>query len=170
MINGQNEMDVTDGKVGHILKPSISSLSSDKIEYICRQITPGEIRHYFQKNPKPFSQIRPGFRAASLSDDDAIAIVCKNTRNHFISSYLEKWVGRWLAEIQEYCEKAEADNVPASKALVTALSESVFDSNIASILNLGQMNKNTRQDHFLIVLSISNHSITAATERVTGWA
>ena len=70
MINGQNEMDVTDGKVGHILKPSISSLSSDKIEYICRQITPGEIRHYFQKNPKPFSQIRPGFRAASLSSPD----------------------------------------------------------------------------------------------------
>ena len=65
MINGQNEMDVTDGKVGHILKPSISSLSSDKIEYICRQITPGEIRHYFQKNPKPFSQIRPFVRLLS---------------------------------------------------------------------------------------------------------
>lgn len=136
MINSQNEMDVADGKVGHILKPSISSLSSDKIEYICRQITPREIRHYFQKNPKPFSQIRPGFRSASLSDDDAIAIVCKNTRNHFISSYLEKWVGRWLAEIQEYCEKAEADNVPASKALVTALSESVFDSNIELFFEL----------------------------------
>ena len=136
MIIGQNGMDVTDGEVGHILKPSISSLSSDKIEYICRQISPGEIRHYFQKNPKPFSQIRPGFRAASLSDDDAIAIICKNTRNLFISSYLEKWVGRWLAEIQEYCEKAEADNVPASKALVTALSESVFDSNIELFFEL----------------------------------
>ena len=41
---------------------------------------------------------------------------------------------------------------------------------IASILNLDQMNKNIRQDHFLIVLSISNPSITAATERATGWA
>ena len=72
------------------IKVPVSDLTDEEIEYICRRITPKEIRAYFQKNPKQFAKIRPGFRAETLLDEDTITLIYKNTSNHFISSYLEK--------------------------------------------------------------------------------
>ena len=112
------------------IKVYISDLTNEEIEYICDHITPKEIRAYFQKNPKQFTKIRPGFRAGSLSDDDAVAIICKNLSNHFISSYLEKWLKRWLLEIQDFRRSVEEDGASPEKSLLGALPKSVFSDNI----------------------------------------
>lgn len=46
---------------------SISDLSEEEINYICRQITPYRIRAYFKRYPKEFNKIFPGFRVTHLS-------------------------------------------------------------------------------------------------------
>ena len=112
------------------IKVPVSDLTDEEIEYICRRITPKEIRAYFQKNPKQFAKIRPGFRAETLLDEDTITLIYKNTSNHFISSYLEKWLKQWLLEIRDFRIGREKDGVSPEQSLLEALPKSVFSDNV----------------------------------------
>lgn len=107
------------------------NLTDEEIEYICQQISPKVIRDYFQRYPKEFSKIRPGFRVASLSDDDTIALVCKNITKSFVSSLIEKRINYWREEIHNYQKSLEQKGDSAEKALLKTIPESVFHGNVA---------------------------------------
>jgi len=111
-------------------KVVLSNLTDEDIAYVCHLITPKEIRTYFLKYPKDFSRIRPGFRASSLSDDDAIMLVCKNATSPFIASFLEKWISGWLLQIQEFRNDLEEKSASPEQSLLLALPDSVFSDNI----------------------------------------
>ena len=80
----------------------LTKLTKAEIEYLCRQVAPREIRSYFQKFPKDFTRIRPGFRPNSLSDEDAINLMIRNSEKPFIWSFIENTVKIWLGEIDSY--------------------------------------------------------------------
>ncbi len=109
---------------------SLSELTSDEVASICYLISAKEIRMYFQKNPKEFAKIRPGFRAASLSDDDAIALMCKNAARPFVASFLETRVRVWLQEIQDYRSDLEQSGASAEESILKAIPKSLFSKNV----------------------------------------
>lgn len=67
-------MNKTEERVAERTMPDLAKLNKSEIEYLCRRMSPKEIKSYFQKFPKDFTRIRPGFRPNALSDDDAIKI------------------------------------------------------------------------------------------------
>ena len=85
----------------------ISILTDEEYGRICAAIPHGAIVGYFKKNPKEFSKIRPGFRTSAIKMDDAVKLMVKYRQNGFISSFVERIVKDWLAEISdaitEYC-------------------------------------------------------------------
>ncbi|MDR1706369.1 MAG: hypothetical protein LBR46_00020 [Prevotella sp.] len=105
-------------------------LTEEEIVYVSRLVTPKEIRTYFQKHPKEFAKIRPGFRANSLSDDDTIALVCKNSNSPFVASFLKKWIDKWLLQIQESRNELDQKGASPQESLLLAISTSIFSDNI----------------------------------------
>lgn len=108
----------------------VSELSSDEILYICQHIPTKEIRIYFKKNPKEFTKIKPGFRASSLSDGDAIELLCRNTTSPFVTSFISIWVKTWLEQIEDYRRALEKEGHSTDESLIRALPESIFSENI----------------------------------------
>ncbi|MDL2257545.1 hypothetical protein LJC42_00100 [Eubacteriales bacterium OttesenSCG-928-K08] len=112
------------------LKFALAGLAEEEIVYVCKMVTPKEIRLYFQKYPKEFAGIRPGFRASSLSDDDTIMLVCKNATRPFVSTFLENWIAIWLQDIRSFRRDLESNGASPEESLLRALPESVFSEDI----------------------------------------
>ena len=91
-------------ETGRIL---VNDFSEEEIEYICMKITPRKIRVYFQRHPQEFNKIRPGSRAASLSDDMTVMLVRKNITKDFIASFITKQLDVWRLEIEKYQKMRE---------------------------------------------------------------
>lgn len=106
-------------------------LSAQEIEYICGQITPKEIRIYFQRYPQEFAKIRPGIRATSLPDDMTIQLVTKNISKRFISSFINKHLSAWRQEIKEYQSILEKKGESHQRALLNTITHSVFGENVS---------------------------------------
>lgn len=114
----------------------MSYLTEDDIEYICQIITSKSIRGYFQKNSKEFSKIRPGFRAASLSDAEAIKLVCKYITRPFINDFVEDRIAKWVHQIEEYRKGLEKQGMPLEEALLKTIPECVFSGNVELFFKL----------------------------------
>lgn len=115
---------------------NFSSLSEEAYKRICSEIPHKTIVGYFQKNPKEFSKIRPGFRANALQNKDAIRLLVLNRERGFISSFVEGIVNDWIEEIKsvvrEYQENGESEIV----SYVHTLSQSFFSDNVPAFFKL----------------------------------
>ena len=118
------------------IMPDLTKLTKPEIEYLCRQMAPKEIRSYFQKFPKDFTRIRPGFRPTSLSDEDAINLIIRHSDKPFIWSYIENTVKIWLSEIESYIEDTVQKGSSPEEALLQAMPQSVFAENVELYLSL----------------------------------
>lgn len=122
-----NSLQQTLRETGRIL---VNDLSEKEIEYICMKITPRKIRVYFQRHPQEFNKIRPGSRAASLSDDMTVMLVRKNIAKDFIASFITKQLDVWRLEIEKYQKMQEEKGESRSIALLETIFQSVFRENV----------------------------------------
>jgi len=114
----------------------LKKLAKQEIEYLCQQMSPKKIRAYFQKYPKDFTKIRPGFRPNALPDADAINILIRNSDKPFIWSFIDDTVKRWIGEIADYRKEKEQNGSSAEEALLLAIPQSVFADNVELYLAL----------------------------------
>lgn len=109
---------------------SLSKLSQDEIKYICGRIPLPMARRYFQRQPKAFAKIRPGFRAEKLSDADTLSIIIKNYKQPFISNFIENVITDWLSQIKDHIHGLENEGYSNGEALLKTLPESFFSGDI----------------------------------------
>ena len=105
---------------------NFDTLTTDELEYICGQIPLSSSRQYFQKNPKYFAEIKPGFRPERLSDADTFSLLSRNVKKHFIASFLENKVSQWLEEIQANRNRLADEGYSEEEALLLTIPDSVF--------------------------------------------
>lgn len=115
-----------------------SILTDEEFVRICAAIPHGLIISYFKKNPKEFAKIRPGFRASAIKTDDAVKLMFKCRQNGFISSFVERIVKDWLAEISDAIAGYQKDGETAISASIRALSQSYFADNNSAYFKLAE--------------------------------
>ena len=118
--------------------PNLSKLDKEQIEYLCQQMSPKDIRSYFQKFPKDFTRIRPGFRPNALSDVDTINLMIRNCDKPFIRNYIDNTVKQWLKEIDDYRKEQENDGRSSDESLLMAIPQSFFAGNVELYLLLSE--------------------------------
>lgn len=109
---------------------AIKDLSTNEITYICSYISPKEIKKYFGKFPKDFARIKPGFRAAGLSDDEAINTVVKNVSSGFVENFVTKWLEQKIYEIDGNIKALMDSGLGEQRALIQTFPDSIFEKNI----------------------------------------
>lgn len=105
---------------------NISELSNDEIKYICERMHFKDVRYYFQKNPKEFNKIKPGFTVKKMTDDETLSFLIKYSNKPFIQSVILSAVRQWLSEIKENRDLLEHEGYTAGEALLKTLPDSVF--------------------------------------------
>lgn len=109
---------------------NLGILPEEDIDRICLLIPYEDIKKYFEKHPKEFAKIRPGFRAKSIKFDDAHKILTANKNKNFISSFIGNVVNSWLLGIQNSYQRYLNDGNTPSTAIVRTLAKSHFYSNV----------------------------------------
>ena len=105
----------------------IGTMNNDEMERLCDIITGKEFRKLFQQHSKEFLKIRPGFRAMSLSADDALSLAKQNLDKPFILAFIDKTVETEVKKIDSSISNIDHDDV-YDAALALALSRSLFSS------------------------------------------
>lgn len=129
---------------------NISELSNDEIKYICERMHFPAVRYYFQKNPKEFNQIKPGFTVKKMTDDKTLSFLIKYANKPFIQSVIQSTVKQWLSEIKENRELLEHDGFTAGEALLKTIPECVFCDRIELYFKLTE---HAYTDDYLKLLS-----------------
>lgn len=136
MDNGQAQIEPRNkGDEAH-MAPDLTKLNKSGIEYLCRQMSPKEIKSYFQKFPKDFTRIKPGFRPNALTDDDAINLMIRYSDKPFIWSFIENTIKIWFSEINDFRKEQEKNGATAEESLLMAIPQSVFADNIELYVTL----------------------------------
>lgn len=105
---------------------NISELSNDEIKYICERMHLPAVRFYFQKNPKEFNKLRPGFTVKKMTDDETLSFLIKYANKPFIQSVIQGAVKQWLSEIKEHRDSLEHEGFTTGEALLKTIPECVF--------------------------------------------
>lgn len=105
---------------------NISELSNDEIKYICERMHLPAVRYYFQKNPKEFNKLRPGFTVKKMTDDETLSFLIKYANKPFIQFVIQGAVKQWLSEIKEHRDSLEHEGFTAGEALLKTIPECVF--------------------------------------------
>jgi len=105
---------------------NISELSNDEIKYICERMSLPSVRYCFQKNPKEFNKIRPGFTVKKMTDEETLSFLIKYANKPFIHSIIQGTVKQWLSEIKEHRDSLEHEGFTAGEALLKTIPECVF--------------------------------------------
>lgn len=113
-----------------------SILTDEEFGIICAAIPHGITVGYFKKNSKAFSRIRPGFRAAAMKPEEIVKLMVKYRQNGFISSFVERIVKDWLAEISNAIADYQKDGETEISASIWALSKSYFADNNSAYFKL----------------------------------
>lgn len=103
-----------------------SELSNDEIKYICERMHLPAVRVYFQKNPKEFNKIKPGFTAKKMTDDEILSFLIKYTNKPFIQFVIQSAINQWLSDIKENRDSLENDGFTAGEALLKTIPDCVF--------------------------------------------
>ncbi|CAM3710544.1 hypothetical protein [Marinicrinis lubricantis] len=111
-------------------------LTEDEARYIISVIPLQDTVSYFKHNPKQFAQIRPGFRATTISKVDASKLLFSYRRRKFVSSFIEKHISKWLSQIQEQITKCMDDGDSKDIALIHTLPFSFFADNVGLYFKL----------------------------------
>ena len=89
----------------------IDLLNQEEKTILCGIITGRDFKELFKRNEQDFSKIRKGFRAKSLTEQQALSIAIVNVDKPFIALWVNMRVDLWLKEIQENIEELERDDV-----------------------------------------------------------
>lgn len=133
-------------------------LTEDEVSYICSIIPHHDTIEYFKHNPKEFARIRPGFRAISISKEEANVLLFRYHNRNFISSFVEKHISKWISQIQEYFAKCIDDGERKDIALIHTLSFCVFNDNIQLYFKL--VNEDCSEEY----ISLMSATIKAVNE------
>ena len=83
----------------------IGLLTKEEKSILCGIITGKEFKELFKRNEQEFSKIRKGFRAKSLTEQQALSIAISNVDKPFLAMWVNTMVEHWLEEIQENIAK-----------------------------------------------------------------
>lgn len=119
----------------------LSQMTDDDIQYICDVIPYEEIREYFQHNPKQFCKIHPGFRVSSVKRNNASKILYSARNSLFVTSFIEKHISIWLAQIEARLSTCLEDGDSSEMAYVHTLPKSFFSENYALYFKLAGKEK-----------------------------
>ena len=108
----------------------IGLLTKEEKSILCGIITGKEFKELFKRNEQEFSKIRKGFRAKSLTEQQALSIAISNIDKPFIAMWVNTMVEHWLKEIQENIAKLEGEGLSHSAALATTMLDSFFVNNV----------------------------------------
>lgn len=129
----------------------LTQLTENEVHYICSVIPLHDSIYYFQKNPKEFAKIMPGFRAKSMKSQEQVCTLLLRCRNHyFISSFLEEHIDNWISQIQEHVAKMMDDGDSKELALLHTLPFSFFADNIGLFFKL---NNEKCSEEYITLLS-----------------
>ena len=107
----------------------LSNLAKEDIQNLCKIIDLSEVRKGFEKNPKEFAHLRPGFRAAKLSNKDTVSLVINNIDKPFINGLMTEIVKELLSGIDVSCKAYEKRMFSKNLALLKTIPYSVFSEN-----------------------------------------
>lgn len=114
----------------------IDLLTKEEKSILCGIITGRDFKELFKRNEQEFSKIRKGFRAKSLTEQQALTIAIVNVDKPFIAMWVNTKVDIWLKEIQENIEGLEREGSTHDIALAMTMLDSVFASNVDLYLKL----------------------------------
>ena len=121
----------------------IDLLTKEEKSILCGIITGRDFKELFKSNEQEFSKIRKGFRAKSLTEQQALSIAIVNVDKPFIAMWVNKRVDIWLREIQENIEGLEVEGSTYDIALATTMLDSVFSKNVDLYLKLAEKTLDT---------------------------
>ena len=131
---------------------NFSSLSEDEYRKICSVIPHKIIVGYFQRNPKEFSKIRPGFRSTAVQNKDAIRLLVNYRERGFISSFVERIVGDWLKDIQSVIQDYQNNGESEITSYIHTLYQSFFSDNVSAYFKL--INKDYSEDQLEVIANL----------------
>lgn len=130
----------------------LSVLSNDEYRILCNSIPHSMVVNYFQKNPKEFAKIKPGFRPFSIKAKDAKKILIEKRDNRFIYSFIHNVANEWIKEICKVAKSRECEECSELLAYVYTLPESFFSENVSAFFKL--IDKNVSEDNLIIICQI----------------
>ena len=96
----------------------IDLLTQEEKSILCGIITGRDFKELFKRNEQEFSKIRKGFRAKSLTEQQALSIAIVNVDKPFIAMWANAKVKIWLKEIQENIEGLEREGSTHDLSLI----------------------------------------------------
>ena len=114
----------------------LALLTEDEIKYICSVIHPQSAIAYFQRRPKEFAKVFPGFRPNTMGRFNIPDLLFRQRNRVFISSFIEDHISHWLPEIQEHLEQCIEDGASKDAAYMQTLPQSFFAGNISIYFKL----------------------------------
>lgn len=114
----------------------IDLLTPEEKVVLCELITGRKFKELFKRNEQEFLKIRKGFRAKSLTEQQALSIAIVNSDKPFISMWINTIVNIWLQDIQKNIEKLEEEGLSHTTALATTMLDSFFADNVALYFKL----------------------------------
>ena len=114
----------------------IDLLTQEEKPILCRIITGKDFKELFKRNEQEFSKIRKGFRAKSLTEQQALSIAIVNVDKPLIAMWVNTRVDIWLKEIQENIKELEEEGSTHDIALASTMLDSVFANNVDLYLKL----------------------------------
>lgn len=103
-----------------------TKLTEDETRYICERMSLPDVRYYFQRYPKEFNKIRPGFTAKKMTDESTVAFLVKYANKPFIQVLINYVVTMWLSQIQENCDLLQKQGYSSGEALLKTIPDCVF--------------------------------------------
>ena len=108
----------------------IENLTQEEQETLCELIDGKAFKALFINNQQAFSRIKKGFRAKSVSEQQALELAKSNIDKRFIANFINDRVDKWLQEIREHIENLEREGIEHDNAVAETMIDSVFSKNL----------------------------------------
>ena len=129
----------------------LSLLTEDEIRYICSVLPPQKILNYFNKYPKMFAKIKPGFRVKSIPKNDVGNFLFSHRKNNIISEFIDNRINDWMSEIQEHVDTHIVKGESKDSAYICALPRSYFAENLTLYFKL--INEHHTEEYIVLLTS-----------------
>lgn len=103
-----------------------TKLTEDETRYICERMDLPQVRQYFQRYPKEFNKIRPGFTVKKMSDESTVSFLVKYASKPFVQTLINNVVAMWLSQIQENCDLLQKQGYSSGEALLKTIPDCFF--------------------------------------------